>query len=103
MGERIMLSLHARKSLRHLAVGAATATLLITGTTTPADAAAANPRIGPALAFRAPVGAKGGIENPVAMCANYNVEPRTRWVLSNGDTGYSRTFRWTGALPGMYF
>lgn len=90
------------KCLRHLALAVATAALLFAGTTAPAHAAAA-PHIGPALAFGAPTDQKGGVENPVARCDNYNVEPRTRWVLKNPDTGYSRTFTWRGALPGIAF
>lgn len=53
--------------------------------------------------FDAPIGEKGGISNPVASCTNYRVEPRTKWTLTNTDTGWTRTYRWTGALPGMYF
>lgn len=90
------------KSLRRVALGVATAALMFAGTTTPAHAVTA-PHIGPALAFGAPTGQKGGVENPVAYCDNYNVEPRTRWVLKNPDTGYSRTFTWRGALPGIAF
>lgn len=90
------------KSLRHIALAVATAALIFAGTTAPGHAATA-PHIGPALAFGAPTAQKGGIENPVAYCDNYNVESRTRWVLKNPDTGYSRTFTWRGALPGIAF
>ena len=60
-------------------------------------------KISNAAAFDAPIGKKGGISNPVASCSNYRVEPRTAWTLTNTDTGWTRTYRWTGSLPGMYF
>lgn len=69
----------------------------------PAGAATRGPRIGEAAAFGAPVGGKGGVTNPVTSCASYQVETRNRWVLSNADSGYSRTFRWRGTLPGIAF
>jgi hypothetical protein len=90
------------QSLRHIALAVAMAALLFAGATAPAHAATA-PHIGPALPFGAPTAQKGGIENPVAYCDSNNVEPRTRWVLTNPDTGYSRTFTWHGALPGIAF
>jgi hypothetical protein len=90
------------KPLRRIAPAVATAALIFAGATAPAHAAT-TPHIGPALAYSAPTAQKGGIENPVAYCDNHNVEPRTRWVLKNPDTGYSRTFRWRGALPGIAF
>ena len=68
-----------------------------------AAAAAFPPRIGPASVFRAPIGEKGGIANPVASCRSYSVEVRTRWVLTNTDTGNSHTYRWRGTLPNYYF
>ena len=61
------------------------------------------PVIQDAQAFRAPIDGKGGIENPFVSCTNYRVEPRVRWVLENTATGYTRTYRWKGALPGVYF
>ena len=61
------------------------------------------PRIPAPAAFDAPAGGKGGVSNPVANCTNYRVEPRTRWTLTSVATGWSRTWSWRGALPGMYF
>ena len=60
-------------------------------------------KISGAAAFDAPIGARGGISNPVASCPNYRVEPKTAWTLANTDTGLTHTYRWTGSFPGMYF
>ena len=82
----------------------ATTVLTVTGTVTVGQAQAApTPRISEAEAHGAPVGKKGGVTNPVAWCSGYRVDPRVRWTLRNPDTGYSRTFRWRGALPGIAF
>lgn len=89
-------------SLRQLALVLSTIAMVLSGVTTPAHAARA-PHIGRAQAFGAPTGQRGGVENPVAFCDNPSLEPRTRWVLRNPDSGYSRTFRWRGALPGVAF
>lgn len=61
------------------------------------------PQIYDAAAFDAPINEKGGIMNPVPYCSNYHTEPRARWVLTNTETGYSRTFKWRGSYPGLYF
>ena len=76
----------------------------VTGTSTaePANRAAVKTRIGPASPFDAPIGKKGGVENPVAWCSDYS-SPRTRWTVTNTTTGWTKTYRWTGSLPGMYF
>ena len=36
-------------------------------------------------------------------CTRYTVDPRVKWTLTRVKTGKSHTYRWTGALPGMYF
>src|SRR3954453_17843066 len=90
------------KSLLRIPLAVATAALIIAGTTAPA-LSVTGPHIGRALAYGAPTAQKGGVENPVAYCDNYQVEPRTRWVLKSPETGYSRTFSWRGALPGIAF
>ena len=41
--------------------------------------------------------------NPLATCSNWRVEPRMKWTLTRDETGTSQTFRWRGALPGLYF
>lgn len=72
----------------------------------PADASAtsaARPRISTAGAYDAPIGKRGGITNPVAWCSDFQVEPRTVWTLTNARTGWTRTWRWQGSLPGMHF
>jgi len=53
--------------------------------------------------FDAPTAKRGGIMNPLATCSNWRVEPRMKWTLTRDETGTSRTFRWRGALPGLYF
>ena len=68
-----------------------------------ATAATIRVRISNAAAFDAPIGEKGGISNPMASCSNYRVEPKITWTLTNTDTGWTRTYRWTGDLPGVYF
>lgn len=68
----------------------------------PASAAVV-PQIQQSQAFDAPVGGKGGIMSPYVSCSNYRIEPRVRWTVTRLATGRSRTYRWTGALPGMHF
>jgi hypothetical protein len=82
---------------------AATAVIVMVPGGHAAVAAASQLRIGPAVAFRAPIGQKGGITNPVATCPSNGVEARTRWVLTNTHSGTSHTYRWRGALPDLYF
>lgn len=65
--------------------------------------AAGGPIIGQVPVFDAPVGGKGGIQNTFVRCRNYRVEPRAVMHIRNADTGWERTFRWTGALPGLFF
>lgn len=70
----------------------------------PAVASAPRPvRISPAIVFDAPTGGKGGITNAVVWCRNYRVEARTTMTIINLDTGWRRTHRWRGSLPGYWF
>lgn len=101
--------LTARTRVRRLVVALAAAALFAgTGiaANTPASAATAGrpqPRIGDTAAFDAPIGQRGGITNPTGTCPSWRVEPRFTWTLSNNRTSWSRTWRWTGALPGIAF
>ncbi len=62
-----------------------------------------SPRIPAPAAVDAPTGQKGGVLNPLVSCTRYTVDPRVKWTLTSVKTGKSHTYRWTGALPGMYF
>lgn len=64
-------------------------------------AAERDPQIGAAVAIRAPIGAKGGVESPYVYCANSPASPKVRWVLTNTNTGRSLTYRWHGVNPTM--
>jgi hypothetical protein len=66
-------------------------------------AAGVQPRIPKPVAVDAPTAEKGGVLNPFVSCTRYTVEPRVKWTLTRVKTGKSHTYRWTGALPGMYF
>ncbi|MEV7431848.1 hypothetical protein AB0N29_19710 [Nocardioides sp. NPDC092400] len=90
------------KTTSHTALVATLLAATMTVFGAPATAKSA-PKIYEAVAFDAPIDAKGGVMNPVPYCSNYRTEPRVRWVLANAETGYSRTFRWRGSLPGLYF
>jgi len=68
----------------------------------PAERSRVTVRIGTTPAFDAPIGRKGGVENPVALCSDYS-DPKSEWTLTNTETGWSRTYEWVGSLPGMYF
>ena len=91
------------RAWRKAGLALATTVLTVTGTVTTQAQAAPRPHIGDAVAYGAPTGKKGGVKNPVGWCSNYRVDPRVRWTLRNPDTGYSRTFRWRGVLPGIAF
>lgn len=92
------------RMLAALIVFAVVALILAATPVVPAQAATtATPDISTPAAFGAPTKARGGIMNPYVWCSNYSVEPRVKWVLTNNDSGYSRTFTWKGALPGLYF
>ena len=92
------------QTLRRLTVVVTAATLAVALSVGGASAQAGpRPVIHDAQAFRAPVDGRGGIESPYVSCTNYRVEPRVRWVLENTATGSTHTYRWKGALPGVYF
>ncbi len=71
--------------------------------TTDIGQAATRPIIEDVEAYDAPAGGKGGIKNTFVHCKDYRVEPRARMILRSEDRGWSRVFRWNGALPGTYF
>jgi hypothetical protein len=104
MGEHVIVRLMGSTA------GALAALLAFSTAATAAPAApaeqrssAAGPRINDVLAFDAPIGGKGGFQNTFVSCANYRVEPRAVMEVRNPATGWKRTFRWTGALPGLFF
>ena len=95
---------------RSLLVTAALGALLLGGSATAAGAVpggpsarAAGPTISDVPAFDAPIGRRGGFENTYVACADYRLEPRAVMEVRNPATGWERTFRWTGALPGLFF
>jgi len=96
-----MTSGHIRRGTR-LGLGLVVA-LLVGLLATPRADAALSPRIDPPRAVDAPQGAPGGVLNPNVWCSSYAVEPQVTWTLTRLSTGRTRTFRWTGALPGIYF
>lgn len=68
-----------------------------------ANAQGPRPEIPAPVAVGAPIGHKGGVLNPFVSCSRYSVDPRVKWTLTSVETGASHTYRWTGALPGVYF
>lgn len=95
--------------IRALAVSVAVGALLLGANTSTAGASPAGPNArvaGPTIsdvpAIDAPIGRKGGMQNTFVSCAGGRAEPRAVMKIRNPETGWKKTFRWTGALPGLY-
>lgn len=85
-------------SLRALLCALVVAIVLPTGS---ADAAS-DPQIADTRVERAPIGKKGGLMNPVASCQS-DSEPRVKTVVEGLDNDFAVTWKYRGALPGLYF
>lgn len=86
-----------------VAVAVTPVATVLGGATSVGASEAAHPVISRAPAFDAPQGGKGGIMSPYVSCTGGELEPVVRMVLTEVSTGKKRTFRWTGALPGVHF